>query len=553
MPDRQELHEHDADQWAVGERRLRILSELAENERAGAKAVVAAARDLGIHRSQCYELLRRYRRTPTVSALMPRTRGRSKGRRILEPAVDILIEKTIDEFYLDLSCPTVADLMREIERRCAAAGLTPPSRRAVTPRLRDRNQRDVLRRRKGAAHARNKLGLIVGGLNEDEPLALVQIDHTLADVIVVSGADRGPLGRPWLTLAIDVATRVVAGFYLSLEAPSALSVAMVLSQAVLPKDPGFASRKLSLSWPVAGLPKCLHLDNAREFHSQALARGVAEYGIDLQYRPPATPHWGGHIERLVGTMMGALRLLPGYTGRSVAERGHAPEETAIMTMDELEIWLMHQIAGVYHQAVHRSLGMAPITAWTEAVARMTAPHRHPPDGNRFYLDFLPFRQRLIQRSGISLFGITYTDGIISTFLAKARQKFVVRYDPRDMSRVYLRDTDGAYWTIPYADRRLPPVTLSEVKTASRRLRASGEKHVTQARLFASMDEQRELVEQARTKTKIARRTHERTVRALHGALHGALPGVSGVPQAEVGDTQSVDIGPILPFPVEEWS
>jgi hypothetical protein len=64
-----------------------------------------------------------------------------------------------------------------------------------------------------------------------------------------------------------------------------------------------------------------------------------------------------------------------------------------------------------------------------------------------------------------------------------------------------------------------------------------------------MDEQRELVEQARTKTKIARRTHERTVRAIHGAL----PGASGVPQAEVGDTQSVDIGPILPFPVEEWS
>ena len=43
-----ELHEHDDQQWAVGEKRLKILSELAANERAGTKAIVSAARDLGI-------------------------------------------------------------------------------------------------------------------------------------------------------------------------------------------------------------------------------------------------------------------------------------------------------------------------------------------------------------------------------------------------------------------------------------------------------------------------------------------------------------------------
>jgi len=547
MRDRLELHSHDDQQWAIGEKRLKILSELAANVRADAKAITAAAWELGIRRSQCYELLRRYRKSPTVTALVPRPRGRSRGRRILKGDVEILIEKAIDEFYLDLSCPTIADLMREIQRRCEAARLTPPSRKAIMPRIGDRNQREVLRRRKGAAHARDKLGMIVGGLTEDEPLGLVQIDHTLADVIVVSETDRGPLGRPWLTLAIDVATRMVAGFYLSLEAPSALSVAMVVSHATLPKDEGFASRKLNLSWPVSGLPRCLHLDNAREFHSQALARGVAEYGLDLQYRPPATPHWGGHIERLIGTMMGSLRLLPGYTGPNVVERGHDPEETAVMTMGELDTWLMHQIAGVYHQAIHRGLGVPPITAWTQAVARLKLPHRHPADANRFYLDFLPFRQRLVQRNGISLFGITYSDGIISTLLTRPRQKFIVRYDPRDMSQIYLRDPDGTYWPVPYSDRRLPPVTLSEVKAASRRLRASGEKHVTQARLFASMDEQRELIEQARTKTKLARRAHERTRRAIREAPVS----LNGGPRSE--SDQPVDIGPILPFTVEEWS
>ncbi len=64
----------------------------------------------------------------------------------------------------------------------------------------------------------------------------MQIDHTLADVVVVTETDRRSLGRLWLTLAINVATRMVIGFHLSLDKASAVAVAMVLSQAVSPKD-----------------------------------------------------------------------------------------------------------------------------------------------------------------------------------------------------------------------------------------------------------------------------------------------------------------------------
>jgi hypothetical protein len=103
---------------------------------------------------------------------------------------------------------------------------------------------------------------------------------------------------------------------------------------------------------------------------------MAQYGIDVHYPPPATPHRGGHIEWLIDTMMGALRILPGATGCSVAERGQDPETAAAMTLDKLETWLLHQIVGVYHHSVHRGLGMAPITAWTEAVAALPNPHQH---------------------------------------------------------------------------------------------------------------------------------------------------------------------------------
>lgn len=148
--------------------------------------------------------------------------------------------------------------------------------------------------------------------NEAEyALQIVQIDHTQVDVIVVDEYQRKPIGRPWLTLMIDIASRMIPGFYLSLEAPSATSVAMAVRHAVLPKDAWLASCDLPGAWPVSGLPDKLHMDNAKEFHSRALMRGCTEHGIEPVYRPVRTPHFGGHIERLIGTTMGAVHLLPG--------------------------------------------------------------------------------------------------------------------------------------------------------------------------------------------------------------------------------------------------
>jgi hypothetical protein len=50
---------------------------------------------------------------------------------------------------------------------------------------------------------------------------VIQIDHTLADVIVVDSRVCKPIGGPWLSVAIDVATRCVLGVHVEQEAPSA--------------------------------------------------------------------------------------------------------------------------------------------------------------------------------------------------------------------------------------------------------------------------------------------------------------------------------------------
>ncbi|MBI2249720.1 MAG: hypothetical protein HYU61_07870 [Brevundimonas diminuta] len=67
-------------------------------------------------------------------------------------------------------------------------------------------------------------------------MAVWQIDHTTMDVMVVSSIEGVAIGRPYLTLIVDVATRMIAGFYISLDPPSSRNVAAALLQGVSLKD-----------------------------------------------------------------------------------------------------------------------------------------------------------------------------------------------------------------------------------------------------------------------------------------------------------------------------
>ena len=61
------------------------------------------------------------------------------------------------------------------------------------------------------------------------PLAIVQIDHTKVDVQLVDEQSRLVLGRPWLTVLLDVFSRAVVGFNLSYNAPAAAGVALAVA------------------------------------------------------------------------------------------------------------------------------------------------------------------------------------------------------------------------------------------------------------------------------------------------------------------------------------
>jgi putative transposase len=493
--------------WLLALKRESVIAPLAVQPKVGVQLVDEAALELGLGRSVIYELLKRYRQRSQTSSLLPGKRGREPKAPVLNQDREDLLSSCIQEFYLKPERPRLAALMLEIRRRFAERNLRAPNYRTVLSRIQALDLRLVTAKREGSKKARELLGPVaISTLQPERPMDVLQIDHTPVDVIVVDQQKRLPIGRPWLTLAIDVKTRMVAGFHISLWSPSTLSLSLVLRQAVLPKTSWLADRELqTLDWPVHGLPRTIHVDNAKEFHAEALVRGCQEYGIRLDHRPPGQPHFGGHIERLIGTMMGAVHLLPGTTFSSVSDKGsYASEERATLTLAELERWLALQIAGVYHLSIHSALGKTPLAAWQED-AETTARPRDPLDETEFFLSFLPAVPRQIRRDGIHFYNIRYWDNVLSPWAGRLKEPLLVKYDPRNLSRIYVQDPCGRHWPVPYADLRQPPIALWEIEAVNKQARQDGRRMNSAEAIFANILEQRQLVRQAGSLSKQRRR------------------------------------------------
>jgi putative transposase len=344
-------------------------------------------------------------------------------------------------------------------------------------------------------------------LEATDALELVQIDHTLADVMIVDSEHRRSIGRPWLSLAVDVATRSVLGCHLGLEAPSALAVALCIEHSVLPKVRAATSSMADTSWDMFGMPRKILVDNGPEFHGEALTRGCAEYGIELAHRPVARPRFGAHIERLIGTMMGRVHLLPGSTDCSPTARGsYQSEQEASLTLSEFSEWLRLEISGQYHHSIHRMIGTTPAVAWAKCLARGTIPTL-PADPVRFVIGFLPVIHRKLQRNGLFFERIRYWADVLPS-IAQPSESLLVRYDPRDLSRLYVLTPSKSYQAVPYADVRRPPITLAELRFAHASLRKETKGSINEQQIFAMHDRQNAIVTDATKATKAARRRKE---------------------------------------------
>ncbi|MFD0142881.1 MULTISPECIES: hypothetical protein [unclassified Streptomyces] len=237
------------------------------------------------------------------------------------------------------------------------------------------------------------------------PGELVMMDSTPLDVLAVM-AD-GVIGRPELTIAIDVATRAICAAVLRPPGSSTVDAAVLLAEMVAPMRmrPGWDAvlsmqrsvvpyeRLLSLderleeaaARPVI-VPETVIVDQGRVFVSASFLAACETLGVSLQPVPPANGPAKGHVERSFKS------INHGSASTSPATPGRTPPSAA-------RVWRTRPAGRC------RSCRISSTSGWSPAGTRISTPRsgtrccptwRCPPSrcGPRLWASRVTFRCRL---------------------------------------------------------------------------------------------------------------------------------------------------------------
>ncbi|HEY0974651.1 MAG TPA: Mu transposase C-terminal domain-containing protein [Solimonas sp.] len=550
--------------WQRAKEMYAVIQPLLEMPNRSRKDIEEAAEKIGRNPATVYRWIGRYLRSMAVASLVRSAPdGGADGSR-LDPRVEGILRDVIYGEGLTLQRHRPARLFREVHRRCKALGVKTPHINTVRNRMEAIPLALSEKRRRGDK-AGSAYDPLPGIYSEAKwPLQVVQIDHTPLDVIIVDDDTRKPIGRAFLTVAIDVYSRVVVGHFISLDHPGDHSVGLCLVDAILPKERKLAKYKISTRCPVYGKPSVVHADNAGEFRGDMLKRAAENRVIDLQWRPVKKPHYGAHIERLCGTLNHALKQVPGATFSNPAERGaYDAEQHAAMTFDEVSEWIAVRVYSIYHVAVHSGIGTTPMHRYEQGfLGDGDKPGRGMPprvvDERRLRIEFLPYELRTVQNYGIEIDKVTYYADTLRPWInaqdpdePSKRRKFFVYRDPRDISVVFFYDPEmREYYDIPYADSKRKAISLWDLRAARKYLAEANAGEIDEEALFAAHDRLLEIERSAVEKTKKVRRDHQRRktrekskqdypiptkgYRAVHGDQHPTV-GADRSAFSELGD------------------
>ena len=520
------------EQWIDAQKKAllfnQVISEPFNTRRTKLKSV---AQELECSEVHAYKLLQLYKKEKTPLCFI-KTNRNDKGKIRTNQDTEELIQEVINRYYLTAQKITVTNLYTKLnllklekEEKYRTNGLDIIIELPHINTLRNR-----VKELKASAIANKRLGRkgkedyrpILGEFPEVlKPLGVVQIDHTPLDVIAVDDEYRLPIGRPTLTLAIDVYSRMVAGFYLSFEKPNALLVGCCITHCILDKQKWLLDHDIKGEWPIYGVMDTIHVDNGKEFRSKTFEKACSAYNINIDWRPVRTPRYGGHIERIFRTINDELHQLPGTTFSNIQQKGeYNSEKLASLTLKELETWLTQFIVNVYHQKIHSSISLAPIEKYRQGIlgneyqlGSGLPPKIENPD--KLSIDFLPYKERTVQKYGIQLNKIYYYHDSLRRWIKqpdktrRGSQLFIVKYDPRDLSYVFFYDPElESYFKIPYRNLSHPPISIWEINAINKNLK-NNQIEVDEHAIFTAKAKLNAIVEESKHKTKSARKSRQK--------------------------------------------
>lgn len=381
--------------------------------------------------------LSRYR-TAGLAGLVRPTRADS-GKHKLNAEMLSLIEG----LALRKPQPTVASVYRKILSIAKRQEWDLPSYASVYAVVRGMSPALVTLAQEGAAVFRDRFELVYRH-RAKRPNSTWQADHTQLDILIVEA--NGSIVRPWLTTVIDDYSRVIAGFYLFLGAPSALHTSLALRQAIW--------RKQDPRWPVSGIPDVLYVDHGTDFTSDHLDQVAVDLHFELIHSTVARPQGRGKVERFFGTLnTELLSELPGYLKTS------KPATPPKLSLPDLDAALGEFIIGTYNARGHKEIGGIPTTVWLSDgwLPRM-------PDSLEALdqLLLMVAKPRMIRRDGIHFQGLRYLEPTLAAYVG---ERVTIRYDPRDLGEIRVFHRNRFLCRAISPENAGQEVTLKEIQVA----------------------------------------------------------------------------------------
>lgn len=349
---------------------------------------------------------------------------------------------------------------------------------------------EKLRARKGdrkyELEDRAILGTSVGELYG--PGTKFQIDATIANVYLVSSYNRNwIIGRPVIYVVIDAFSRMVTGLYVGLEGPSWLGSMMALANTASDKVSYCDQYGIKINqadWPCHHLPQTLLADRG-EIEGYNIERLTNAFNMNVENTPPFRADWKGIVEQHFNTLDGQIKpFVPGSVDTDVRIRGERDYRLdATLTLEEFTQIIIHCV--LHHNNHHwllqydpsemmiqEELPLIPSKIWEWGIKNRSGKLKTFPE-SIVKMHLLPTGNANVTGKGIEFKGMRYSSqtAISKRWFNDARHKtwsIPVSYDPRNMSQIYIPNTDGSKYEVASLlehQKKHRDKTLEEVENA----------------------------------------------------------------------------------------
>ncbi|MCA9469973.1 MAG: transposase family protein [Nitrospira sp.] len=290
------------------------------------------------------------------------------------------------------------------------------------------------------------------------PGALYQIDATTADVYLVSRLDRTRIiGRPTLYLVVDTFSRLITGFYISLEPPSWTGAMLALEQAASDKAAFSAALGHELTedeWPAQHLPEAILADRG-ELIGQKADQLSHALGIRLANTPPYRPDWKGIVERAFRMLNDAvINMLPGVVKKEASRGDRDYRLDALLDLHQFRQAIMAGILyhNIHHRIDHYSLSkdlihdqvdLYPINLWQWGIQNRSG-HLRTVATDQLRQALLPTAHARVTAQGILYQRLLYTCeyAVTEQWFIRARTNgtwtIPIRFDPRSVNTIFVQ-------------------------------------------------------------------------------------------------------------------